>query len=199
MELVDVLKTRRMIRAFSPDPVDPAVLDRLLGQSLSAPSAGNTAAVEFLVLEGRAQVDRYWDITLAGPKRSKFRWQQLLDAPTLVLVTTRPIAYPERYAEPDKARQSLSHSTEQWPVPYWFIDAGCVIQNLLLGVTSAALGACLFGLFDFEEAVAAAFGVPSDFRIVATIAIGHPLPDEPGRSARRPRRPLTEVLHRQAW
>jgi nitroreductase len=199
VELVDVLKTRRMIRAFSDDPVAPGLIDSILGQSLSAPSAGNTAAVEFLVLEGRAQVDRYWDITLTGPKRAKFRWQQLLDAPTLVLVTTRPDSYPERYAEPDKAHQSLGVSTEQWPIPYWFLDAGCVIQNLLLGVTDAALGACLFGLFDFEKSVAAEFGVPAEVRITATIAIGHPITDEPGRSAKRPRRRLTEVLHRQVW
>ena len=188
-----------MTRAFSTETVDADVLDSLLEHSLSAPSAGNTAAVEFLVLEGSQQVNRYWDITLAGPKRTNFRWQQLLDAPVLVLVATRPMAYPERYGEPDKARASLSSHTDQWSVPFWFVDAGCVIQNLLLGVTNNSLGACLFGLFDNEPAVAAQFGVPDDVRLVATIAIGHPLKDDPGRSASRPRRQLAEVLHRQDW
>ncbi len=199
MDFVKALKKRRMHRAFSTEPIDSDLLDSLLANSLAAPSAGNTAAVEFLVLEGPTQTNRYWDITLAGPKREKFRWQQLLDAPVLVLVATRPSAYPERYGESDKARASLSVGTEQWSVPFWFVDAGCVIQNLLLGVTNESLGACLFGLFDNEASVAGEFGVPDDFRLVATIAIGHQLPDEPGRSSDRPRRQLAEVLHRQDW
>lgn len=194
-----MLKSRKMTRAFSTEAVAADVLNSLLGDSLSAPSAGNTAAVEFLLLEGFEQVNRYWDITLAGSKRANFRWQQLLDAPVLVVVATRPMAYPERYGEPDKARASLSGHTDQWSIPFWFVDAGCVIQNLLLGVTNNSLGACLFGLFDNEPAVAAEFGVPDDVRLVATIAIGHPLEDQPGRSAGRTRPQLAEVLHRQDW
>ena len=199
MEFTKALRNRRMIRAFSADPILPELVDSLLENSLRAPSAGNTSAVEFLVLEGQPHVNSYWDITLAGDKRGAFRWQQLLDAPVLVLVTTRPDSYPERYAEPDKARNSLAASTDQWQIPYWYFDAGCVVQNLLLGVTDAGLGACLFGLFAHEETVAAHFGVPTDVRIVATIAIGRPLSDEPGRSANRGRRKLAEVLHRQRW
>ncbi len=188
-----------MIRAFSPDPISPETVDSLLENSLRAPSAGNTAAVEFVLLEGKEQVNSYWDVTLTRAKRDAFRWQQLLDAPVLVLVTTRPVAYPERYGEPDKARETLATSTDQWPIPYWYLDAGCVVQNLLLGVTDAGLGACLFGLFSHEQDVAARFDVPSDRRIVATIAIGTPLNDEPGRSANRPRPKLAQVIHRQRW
>lgn len=188
-----------MIRAFSAEPLSGEIVDLLLENSLRAPSAGNTAAVEFLVLEGKEQVNSYWDVTLAGDKRDAFRWQQLLDAPVLVLITTRPAAYPERYGEPDKARSTLSESTDQWAIPYWFLDAGCVVQNLLLGAADAGLGACLFGLFSYEQAVAASFGVPSDRRIVATVAVGRPLSDEPGRSANRQRPKLAQVVHRQRW
>lgn len=199
MEFTQALRKRRMIRAFSPDPIPPGIIDSLLENSLRAPSAGNTSAVEFLVLEGQEEVSSYWDITLAGDKRSTFRWQQLLDAPVLILVTTRPASYPERYAEPDKARDSLSQSTDQWPIPYWYLDSGCVVQNLLLSATDVGLGACLFGLFCHEQAVAARFGVPSDIRIVAAIAVGRPLSDEPGRSANRSRPKLAQVVHRQRW
>lgn len=188
-----------MIRAFSGLSVDASVLESILANSLKAPSAGHTAAVEFLLLEGPKQVDQYWNITLPPQKRSAFRWQQLLDAPVLVMVMTRPDAYPERYGEPDKAHADLSLGTERWSIPYWYVDAGCVIQNLLLAVTDAGLGACLFGLFEHETAVAHNFGVPDDVRIIGTIAIGHPLPDEFGRSATRQRPGLAEVLHRQRW
>lgn len=190
-----------MVRAFRPDPVDRAVVDRLCDLARRAPSAGNTQASAFLVLDTPADVAAYWDGTLPAPARATFGWPGLLAAPVLVVVAVRPAAYVERYAEDDKARTGLGEGLGEWDVPYWWVDAGAVAQNLLLGVVDEGLGACLFGLFDHEAAVAQRFGVPDGWRLVATVAIGHP--DEaatlPGRSAHRPRPPLGDVLHRGRW
>jgi len=143
---------------------------------------------------------RYWDTTLPGDDhsgpRGGFRWKQLLDAPALVIVTTEPATYLERYSEPDKATSGRGGSAERWPVPYWWVDAGAVVQNLLLLATEAGLGACLFGPFDHEPALETEFDLDERLRLVATIAIGYPLPDEPGRSSARPRPALDEVLIR---
>jgi len=199
VELADAIGRRRMVRDLSDRQIEPAVIDGLCDLARRAPSAGNTQAVSFLVLDRPDAVARYWDTTLPEPRRRGFRWPGLLRAPVLVLVAVRPDAYPARYAEADKAATGLGGGTERWPVPYWWVDAGAVAQNLLLGVVDRGLGACLFGPFDHEPAVARAFGVPDGERLVATIAIGHPLPDEPGRSAARPRPPLYEVVHRNRW
>ena len=185
-----------MVRAFEPTPIDPAQLDEILDLARRAPSAGNTQAVGFVVLDEPSQTERYWNITMNGPKRERFRWQQLLDAPALVLVTTKPDDYTQRYSQPDKERTGLGHSTEDWPVPYWWVDAGAVVQNLLLLVVDRGLGACLFGPFDYEPELAVEFGLPSGTRIAATIAIGVPLPDEPGRSSGRQRPPIDDVIIR---
>jgi nitroreductase len=190
-----------MVRAFRDDPVDPAVLRDLCDLTRRAPSAGHSQGVDLLVLDERAAVDRYWDATLPEPRRATFGWPGLLRAPVLVVVTTRADAYVARYAEPDKAATGLGEGESAWGVPYWWVDAGAATENLLLAVVDAGLGACLFGLFDHERAVAQAFGVPADRRLVATVAIGHPDPgaDAPGRSAGRGRRPLDEVVHRNGW
>ena len=188
-----------MVRAFAPDPVDPAVVDDLCDLARRAPSAGNSQGCAFLVLEGDADRARYWDVTLPEPRRAGFRWPGLLAAPVLVLVAVRPATYVERYAEDDKARTGLGESPERWPVPYWWVDAGAAVEHLLLGAVDHGLGACLFGAFDHEPAVAAAFGVPDGWRLVASVALGHPVADAPGRSAGRPRRPLDEVVHRGSW
>lgn len=204
MELHRVIEKRRMIRAFEPTPIDRSVTDKMCDLARRAPSAGNTQAVEFLVLDDPAATARYWDTTLPRERRSEFRWQTLPDAPVLVIVVVRPEAYVERYAEPDKARPGLGDRLAGWSVPFWWVDAGAVIQNLLLQVTAAGLGACLFGLFDNEAAVLDTFGVPSDWRAVATIAIGHPRQDafsagQAGRSSARSRPPAGQVIHRGRW
>lgn len=188
-----------MVRAFDPEPISPSRLDELLDQARRAPAAGNTQAVEFLVLDTPDATARYWQTTFDEAGRVRFRWQGLFDAPALVIITTRPDAYLERYSEPDKGREHLGSSQDSWTVPFWWVDAGAAAQNLLLLAVDAGLGACLFGLFDHETDVARAFGVPGDRRLVATVAIGTPRPDEPGRSQRRQRPPIHDIVHRGTW
>lgn len=199
MSLNDVVRRRRMVRAFTTDPVDPGVMDRLLNTARRAPSAGNTQGLAFLVLAGRAETDRYWDVTLTAERRCTFRWPGLFAAPVLVVVWVSPPAYVARYAEPDKQTTGLGSSAAAWTVPYWFVDGGMAVDHLLLAAVDADLGACFFGLFAHEAAVRSAFGVPDGWRAVGTVAVGHPAPDRPGRSAARPRRPLGEVVHRGGW
>ncbi len=192
-----------MVRNFTEAPVPAEVVDQLCDLARRAPSAGNTQATSFLVLDDAPGVARYWDVTIPVDRREGFRWPGLLAAPVLILVLVRPTAYVERYAEGDKAAAArplgLGDEVGAWPVPYWWVDAGAAAEHLLLGAVDAGLGACLFGAFDHEAVVAETFCLPGDQRLVATIAMGHPAPSPLGRSADRPRRPLAEVIHRGQW
>ena len=194
--LGEVIRARRMVRSFTDEPVAADLLARILDLARRAPSAGNTQPWELLVLTGD-DVARYWSVTLASPDR--FRWQGLLVAPTLVVPYVRPDAYVDRYAEPDKASTGLGEAASAWTVPYWWVDGGAAVQNLLLAAAAAGLGACLFGQFDHESAVRSAFGVPADRRALGTIALGHPAPDEPGASAGRARPAIDDIVHRGRW
>lgn len=188
-----------MVRAFTADPVDPTVVEHLVDLARRAPSAGNSQGWAFVVLSGPAETSRYWDATLPAERRDAFRWPGLVAAPVLIVALVDPATWSARYAEPDKAATGLGAGTGEWPVPYWWVDAGMAVEHLLLGAVEAGLGACFFGLFDHEAAALAALGVPEGWRAVGTIALGHPAPDEPGRSIARGRRSLDEVLHRGSW
>jgi nitroreductase len=200
MEVADALRRRRMVRNYTSQPVGEAVLDRVLATAPRAPSAGHTQGVDLVVLSGPAETGRYWDVTLPPARRAGFRWPGLLRAPVLVLPYVRPAAYVERYAEADKATTGLGAGAERWAVPYWHVDAGMAVMGMLLAAVDEGLGALFFGQFDHATAVAAALGVPDGHEAVGTLALGHPAPDEPGRSAAtRPRRAATEVVHRGRW
>ncbi len=153
-----------------------------------------------MVLDTPEAVARYWDVTFPAERRTGFRWPGLIVAPVLVVVVCSPAAYVERYAESDKATTGLGAGTEAWATPYWFVDAGMVVQNLLLGAVDAGLGACFFGLFDHGPALLASLGVPEGWEAVGTVALGFPVGEQPpGRSAGRPRRAAAEVIHRTRW
>lgn len=197
----ELMAARRMTRAFTSEPVPAELLDAILRLALRAPSAGNTQGVDLLVLHGSEQTTRYWDVTLPAPRRDTFRWQGLLQAPVVVIVYADPAAYVARYGAPDKAASGLGGGAEVWSVPYWTVDAAFTAMIMQLAAIDAGLGVLFFGLFDHAPAVAEAFGAPPDRQAIGAVAMGWPdrERDEPGRSARRPRRPLDEVVHRGSW
>jgi nitroreductase len=199
VQVADALRRRRMVRNFTDEPVAGAALDRIVAAGRHAPSAGHTQALDLLVLAGAEETRRYWDVTLPESRRASFGWPGLLRAPVLVLPYVRPAGYAERYAEPDKEATGLGAGPERWPVPYWHVDAGMSVMAMLLAVVDEGLGALFFGQFEQAPAVRDAFGVPPDREAIGTIALGHPAPDTPGRSAARPHRPATDMVHRGTW
>jgi nitroreductase len=199
VELSEVIRRRRMVRAFRPDPIDTAVLDRLLSAARHAPSAGFSQGVEYLVLEGPEETERFWTCTFTPEGRRTFRWQGLFAAPVIVVPFAHAATYLARYSEPDKADTGLGASADAWPVPFWLTDAAMAAENLLLAVVDEGLGALFFGIFGEPGALRGAFGVPDDYEPIGAIAIGHPAPDEPGQSAGRTRRAVAEVVHRGGW
>ena len=199
MELVDVLRRRRMVRRFDPDrPVPDDVVTALLAAALRAPTAGDTQAVSFLVLSDPADLEAYWQATARpGPPD---RWLQgMRTAPLLVLVWTSREAYLDRYAEPDKGW--VDRDPDRWSAPYWFVDAGMASMAALLAVVDAELGGCFFGVpVGRVPEVRRRFDVPEDQLSVGVISVGYPEVAENPRPARKVRRqPSAPRVHHGHW
>jgi nitroreductase len=195
-----VLASRRMCRDYLDRPVDAELLDGVLRAAFRGPSAGNTDALDLVVLVGREQVARYWDTTLPESRRGGFPWPGLLRAPVLVLPYVSPRAYVERYGEADKSGTGLGIDADRWAVPYWWVDGGAAVMALLLAAEAAGLGALLFGQFDHEPALAALLGVPEGRRALGTIALGHRGDgDRRSASAGRGRPDPAVRVHHGAW
>jgi nitroreductase len=203
MEFQEVVRRRRMVRAFTGEPLPPAALDRMLANAQRAPSAGFSQGWAFLVLDTPADVGRFWEATFppdAGAERDQFRWQGLFKAPALIVPLSHKQAYLDRYAEADKGWTDRDEA--RWPVPYWDIDTGMAALLVLLTAVDEGLGALFFGIFPERMAsFRAAFGVPDAYVPIGAIAVGwrDPEADEPSPSLRRGRKPAEDVVHRGRW
>jgi len=198
-ELGDVVRRRRMTRSFRPDPIDAAILDGLVDLASRSPSAGKAQGWHLVVLEG-ADTERFWRHAFPPERRGGFRFPGLFHAPVVALALVDPAAYVARYGEADKARTGLGAGPEAWPTPYWTVDGSMAVMTLLLAAEDAGLGALLFAVFHGEAEVRAELGVPDGLQLLGAIALGWPAEERPpGRSASRPRRPPTEILHRGGW
>jgi nitroreductase len=192
-----------MVRAFLPEPVPAAVLDRVLDAGRRAPSAGHSQGWAFVVLEGPEQTGAYWDVTFPDvAARDAFAFPGLFDAPVLVLPLANADAYVARYAEPDKVATGLGESADAWPVPYWTVDTSFAAMLMLLAAVDEGLGALFFGIFAGADELLRSLGVPETYSAIGTIALGWPDAerDRPGlSSATRGRRGLDDVVHRGRW
>lgn len=194
MELGEVIRRRRMVRAYDPDlPVPAESLDRILRHATRAPSAGFSQGWDLLVLTRAEDRELFWSSTTDGGEPDSWL-RGVRTAPCLVVCLSDPGAYLERYAERDKGWTDRDEA--RWPVPYWDVDTGMAAMLMLLTAVDEGLGALFFGVpVETHERVRAAFGIPQDRRFVGVVALGHPAPDRRSPSLRRGRRPLAEVVH----
>jgi nitroreductase len=189
-----------MTRAFATRSVDPQVIDDLVDLASRAPSAGKSQGWHLVLLEG-ADTERFWRHAFPPARRDGFAFPSLFHAPVIAIPLADPGAYVVRYAEPDKAATGLGAGADAWPTPYWTVDASMSVMTLLLAAEDAGLGALLFAVFSGEAEVRAELGIPDDLQLLGAVALGWPADDTSvaGASARRPRRKVTEIVHRGGW
>lgn len=200
MEFQDVVRRRKMVRNYAETPVDPAIVDRAIGNATRAPSAGFSQGWAFLVLDTPADVRRFWAATSDDLDDPDPWLAGMMRAPVVVLPCSSKAAYLQRYAEPDKGWEDRAEA--RWPMPFWHMDAAMAALLILQTAVDEGLGSCFFGIPpDRDEAVRREFAIPDDFDPVGVITIGHRAdsPGAAGSPARRGRKPLDEVLHRGSW
>ncbi|WP_151084158.1 nitroreductase family protein [Nocardioides cynanchi] len=200
MEFQDVVRRRRMIRDYTDEPVDPAFLDRALANAVRAPSAGFSQGWAFLVLEDRADIDRFWSVTTSPGELPDSWLAGMRTAPVLIVPCSSKAAYLSRYAEADKGWTDEDEA--RWPVPFWHMDAAMASLLILQTAVDEGLGACFFGIPpEHDRAFRREFGIPDDFDPVGAISLGHRTTDEApsGSPTARRRKPLADVVHRGSW
>ena len=181
MDFRDVIRRRRMIRAYSDRPIAPEVVDRLLDVARRSPSAGFTQGNEFLVLTDEEDRRRFWAINglWAAPTAQA--------APLVVVPFATKDAYLDRYAEPDKGWADRDET--HWPMPYWYIDCGMATENLLLAAVDEGLGTLFFGIQrDAWPALRQAFKVPERFDPIGAVTVGYPAASDTNPTSARTRR-----------
>jgi nitroreductase len=202
MELHEAIARRAMVRSFSSDPLDPALVDRLLDAALRSPTAGNASGTAWVVLEGAAHTTVYFDTTTDNAWRAAHpEWSAgLRRAPVVLLAYASPEAYVARYAEEDKARSGLGAGPEAWAVPYWYGDAAMGVMTVLLAAVDAGLGACFLGAFRGSATLSERLGVPAHWHLYGAVVLGRPDEgDHRSASLDRPRPPRDERVHHGRW
>jgi len=166
--LFEIIKGRRSVRKFKPDPVPEEELREILEAATWAPSAGNTQEWRFIVVRDPGLKREL----AAAAMEQRF----LSEAPVVAVVC----------ADLERIRRAYG---ERGVNVYALQDTAAATQNLLLAAHAKGLGACWVGAFS-EVQVREALGLGQMMRPLALVPLGYPAQTP----SPRPRRPLEEVV-----
>jgi nitroreductase len=178
MDLQDLIKTRRMTRSFLSQPVEIDKVKQALTLSYYAPSAGNTNGLYYIVLSNPQLIKRFWQITSDASWLQSIQAKKLTAAPIIVIPAISPKAYQDRYKQEDKKRSKYYKvALENWPVPYWYVDAGAALMIVLLTLEHFGLGALFFAIRNNYDNLLKELGInppDNELLLLGAIAIGYP-------------------------
>lgn len=145
-----LIRRRRSIRKFTPEPVSSDVIERLLRAAMAAPTASNRRLWEFIVVDDAELLKQLQRRLVLG------RYN-----PPLAIIVCGNM----RRAYPKPAQD------------FWVQDCSAAAQNILLAATDLGLGAVWIGIHPvglFERGVCDVLGLPRYIRPLGAIYVGHP-------------------------
>jgi nitroreductase len=161
-----LLKGRRSIRRYRPDPVPDDMIGQLLEAGQWAPSASNRQPWQFIVVRDEAILKQ-----VAQHAAYYFiRWAHVAEAPLLIVLC-------------GEARNRIYRQ-------FLHEDIGLAGSQIMLQAHALGLGTCWIGGLD-RKAIADVLKVPEHIDIVGLLTVGFPA-EEPEPPARKP---LGEIVH----
>jgi len=184
METLEAIRTRKSVRKFTEQPVEPEKLQALLEAVRRAPSWANLQCWHFVVVTDRDAKQKISDLSYvksffdAHGYKSNPAQKALAQAPVVIVAC----------AEPGK-------SGDMDGKPYYLVDVGIATENLMLAAHALGLGSVFVGVFD-EDELRALLGIPSEVRVVGLFPIGYPVE---GSGGEIPRKALEQIVHQGKW
>ena len=154
--MLDMIKTRRSVRRFRPEPIPDDLIEKILEAGRWAPSGLNNQAWRFAVVTDKAIIVKISGLTHYA--------KIVLAAQALIPVFLDTAKSYHR----EKDIQSI----------------GACLQNMLLEVHALGLGAVWLGeIIKSSDQIKQILGLPEELELVAVIAMGYP--DETPRATKR--------------
>ncbi len=223
MTPTEAVATRRSIRAFTDQPVERAVLQRILEQAQRAPSGGNTQPWHGVLLTGNPLQRLFARIAQDLPRgREAFAPEYHVYPPGLdgAYEQRRKGVGEDMYGalqipREDKASRlawfarnfqafgapvlMLVHTPKYMGPPQWS-DIGMWLQTIMLLLREEGLDSCPQEAWAvYSSQIREVVAIPDDHIFFCGLAIGHRAPDAPVNNFPVARAPLDEAVRWEGW
>ena len=164
MDAKEAITTRRSVRSFKKEAVDPLTIVEILDLASKAPSASNGRPWEFIIVKDQKIKDRIgylgarslYERKKRKLKQAKEKFEMIAKAPIYIIVAC---------------------DTKKSPI-FWAHDGSAATQNILLAAHSFGLGTVWLGapvaLIKHQNEIKKMLDIPNHVRIASIVALGHP-------------------------
>ena len=190
MDFMDLVRKRRSVRKYKPDPVPEEKLKYVLEAARFAPSWANRQCWKYIIVTDEA-LRKKIVVRNVLPVPSAGARQRMPNA-------SRPVR-PRNWAAQapiiivgcaDPTKSGNKDGKE-----YSLLDMEISMKHMLLAAAEQGLGTCWIGAGFDEAVVKEALGVPKEICVVALTPLGYP--DEVTEP--RPRKNLEDITSRNHW
>jgi nitroreductase len=196
VEFGELLRRRKAVRNYADEPLSREALERIVARGRKIPNAGHSQGLRLLVVTDASVRQGIADVADEQHYVEHGHEPWISRAPAHIVVCVREGDYHDRYREADKL---MDDGTEiEWPVPYWYVDAGAAVMLLWLAALDEGLDAGVFGTHRWDE-LRSLLGIPEDVTPVAVLTIGKRAAEAAAGSAKRGWKPLEDVVHWERW
>ena len=157
-DLLDLLRTRRSVRAFTPEPVSDEDIKKILEAARWAMSGGNAQPWEFLVVKDNDGIEKIENMS---------QYSKPAKTSTCCIIPLFNKDYIDKFEDYIWVQQ----------------DMGACTQNILLQAVDEGLGAVWLGTYPDEERVnylKEHFNIPENVFPYSVIVLGYPTGDYTG-------------------
>lgn len=168
----DILKNRRTVRRFKPDPVPQEHIIKIIDAARLAPTSGNQQPWKFLVVQDRKKIDEL--------KGTVVKWIANQIKERYKLSETEAAEKAKKYEPVITGNLSapvliviLVDSKAQYP-DHIHTDGDLAAENLMLAARALGYGTGYYTSFYPEELVKPFFNIPDDYRLICVTPIGIP-------------------------
>ncbi len=196
MEFRDVVMKRRAVRRFQPDGVPRETIEQIARLAQRTPSAGFSQGQRLVVVTDRARRREIGAICGEGSYVEADFGPWISECAAQFIPCVSEAIYHRRYQEADKIDDDGREI--DWPIPYWWVDVGATMQNIMLAAVDAGLGSGFAGADDVP-ALKHALGLPDEFAPIGVMPVGIAVPDKRSPSLRRGWVPFEEFAHWERW
>lgn len=184
MDIIDLIKQHRSIRAYKPDAVPDSLLDEILAAGIRASSSGNMQTYSIIITKDKKLREQLFT--------AHMEQSMVLDAPVLLTFCAdfhRMRHWLQLNKAPDNFDNFMSFMIGA-------IDATLVSQNVALAAESKGLGICYMGstLANCDQ-IGRILQLPPNVVPVVGFSLGYPA-EAP---ALRDRLPLDGLVHREVY
>ncbi len=185
MDVLELIKTRRSVKSWKPDPVPREVVERLLDAAVWAPNHKLTEPWRFYVLGPKAKKK-------LAELRRRLRAEKVPDPEAPEVRAALQKVYDDTWATPALLAVACATSDDRVRREEDYAATAMAVQNLLLAAASLGIGTYLrTGEMLEHPEMRALVDLPDDHRLFGVISLGY--------AAETPTKRRTPAAEKTIW